>query len=188
MGQFPQDRSIWDVGARAKQTSLFLKFIPSLASGQKWVINIICISNFSCKHAHTQDAVYHNSVVQTGFKVVLVSSLSSFLLVVFSQLFNSFRKKPWTLSWQTLRQMKRYHGSQRGSAGVLSAAFAVCPDTNTWGKLLSASRNGFIKIPSPSSHLFLFLHPLQRKEICNTADSSLSEEFHGSSDSSSLKL
>lgn len=37
-------KSIWDVGARAKQTSLFLKFIPSLASGHNWAINVVCIS------------------------------------------------------------------------------------------------------------------------------------------------
>lgn len=41
-------------------------------------------------HAHTQDAVCRNSVVQTGFKAVLVSSLSSFFLVIFSQMFYSF--------------------------------------------------------------------------------------------------
>lgn len=75
-GNFLGTESVWDVGARAKQTSLFLKFIPSLASGQKWVINIIRISKLSCKRAHTQDAVCHNSTVQTGFKAVLVSSLS----------------------------------------------------------------------------------------------------------------
>lgn len=93
-GNFLRTESIWDVGARAKQTCLFLKFIPSLASGHKWAISVIRISKFSCKHAHTQDAGCHNSMVQTGFKAVLVSSLSQFLLVIFSQLLNSFPKKP----------------------------------------------------------------------------------------------
>lgn len=55
-GNFRGTQSIWDVGARAKQTSLFLKFIPSLASGHNWVINVVRISKLSCKHAHTQDA------------------------------------------------------------------------------------------------------------------------------------
>lgn len=56
-GDFRGTESIWDMGARAKQTSLFLKFIPRLASGHNWVISVICISKFSCKRAHTQDAV-----------------------------------------------------------------------------------------------------------------------------------
>lgn len=42
--------------------------------------------------------------------------------------------------------------------------------------------------PSPSSHLSLFLHPLQRKEIHSTADFSLPEEFLWPSDPSALTL
>lgn len=80
-GNFLMTESIWDVGACAKQTSLFLKFIPSPASGHKRAINIICISKFSGKHAHRQDAVCHNSMVQTGFKAAQMASLSSFFLV-----------------------------------------------------------------------------------------------------------
>lgn len=136
-------------------------------------------------HTHTQDAVCHNSVAQTGFRAVPVPSLSPFSPVIFRQ---PFLAKKDLNAELTLHQMKHYHGSQRGSAGGLSAAFAACPATKTRSKLLSTSRNGFIKIPSPSSHLLPFLHPLHTKEVCNTADSPLSEEFHSSSDSSSLKL
>lgn len=66
-GNFLVTESIWDVGAGAKQTSLFLKFIPSLASGHKWVITIICISKLSCKHAHRQDTVCHKQHSTNGF-------------------------------------------------------------------------------------------------------------------------
>lgn len=52
---------------------------------------------------------------------------------------------------------------------------------------LAPAEMDLLKFPAPSSHLFLFLRPLKRKEICNTADSSLSLEFHWSSDSSSLE-
>lgn len=121
-GRFPRDwKYMGDVGARAKQTSLFLKFIPSLASGHNWVISVVCISKFSCRHAHTQDAACQpvtTARFKTGCKAVPASSLSSFSPVTFSQLLDSFRKPPerwaggactkWSTRWECHAQ-RRVH-------------------------------------------------------------------------------
>lgn len=82
-GNFLVTESIWDVGAGAKQTSLFLKFIPSLASGHKWVINIICISKLSCKHAHRQDTVCHKQYEWVSRLLVCTLHIIFFLVFFF---------------------------------------------------------------------------------------------------------
>lgn len=80
-GDFRGSASRWDVGARAKQTSLFLKFIPSLASGHNWVINVVCISKFSCTHTGCSLSQQRGSNGLQGCPGVLSKPLSWSLLI-----------------------------------------------------------------------------------------------------------
>lgn len=118
----------------------------------------------ACTHTGCSRSACHNSVVQTGFGAVPRSSLGSFFLVAFSQLFDSFRKRPecWADSpytkWSTVV-------ARRVGVPVLSAAFTLSWDSTLEGSCLVPAEMDLWKLPAPPLTCFYFSTPCKGKKF-----------------------
>lgn len=155
-GQFPRDSKVYGMWAPAQNKHLFSwNSFPALLQDITGQLTLYVLVNPDAgMHTHRMQPVSLSQQRGSNGLPGCPSVLSKFFLGTFRQLFDSFRKSPecWADSPYTK------WSSQGGSASAWCCVHPVLI-FYTWGKLLNASKNRFMKIPSPSSHLFLF-HPM----------------------------